>query len=107
MVFGLNDKQIMILAYLYDLRNTPETPPDPRLRIDLIAQHLKMKQQEVKKEIRGLIKRMFIKYITFERHGYCKILPRGIHEIEKRVKKTTEWEISTEKVGMEHSKTEG
>lgn len=106
LVWGLNEKQNLILTYLYDLRNTPESPPDLRLRIDLIAKYLRMKQREVRREIRVLTKKMFVKYITFEGHGYCKILPRGIKEVEKYAERTTKWEISTKRVGVEQSKRE-
>jgi len=106
MVFGMNDRQIRILAYLYDLKDTPQSPPDPRLLIASIAKYLEMTQREVRHEIKGLMKRLYIKHSTFEGQGYCKIMPRGIMEMEKHGVKTTKWEISTDRVGVEGSREE-
>jgi len=78
MVFGLNEKQRLILGYLYDLRNTPETPSDPRLEINSIAKYLGMTQREVRQALKKLVKWGYVKFFTFEGHSYYKILPRGI-----------------------------
>jgi len=106
MVFGLSEKQKRILMYLYDLRNSPESPPDPRLQISSIADSLEMKKWEVRKEIQKLCNGTFVKDYTFERKRYCKIMPRGIREIEKATEKESEWNIGTDGIGYRRKKRE-
>jgi hypothetical protein len=53
MVFGLDEKQRSILAYLYSLKDTPESPPDQRLSVGSIAKSLNMTQQEVKNKTKN------------------------------------------------------
>jgi DNA-binding Lrp family transcriptional regulator len=100
MLFGIDEKQKLIMAYLYNLRNTPESPPDERLSIRSIAKHLNMKQREVRDNIRKLIKQGYVGYFTFEGNGYCKLLPRGIFEMEKGVITETELAIGTDRLGV-------
>jgi DNA-binding MarR family transcriptional regulator len=73
MVFGMDEKQRLILAYLYYLRDTPESPPDQRLSVGLIAKHLNMTQQNVRNKIKKLIKWGYVSSFTFERRTYYKI----------------------------------
>jgi hypothetical protein len=92
--------------YLYDFRNRPVSPPDPRLGIVAIATSMKMTQKEVKDELKGLCKRLYAKHFTYEGSGYCKIMPRGTREVEKSEDKTSELEISTDKIGYTRKKRE-
>jgi hypothetical protein len=95
-VFGLSANQKDILMYLYSLRDSPESPPDSRLEIGSIAENLQMKQKEVREEIEGLCKKLFARHFTSEGHGYCRIMPRGIREVEKMNETESEWHIGTE-----------
>jgi len=106
MVFGLNDKQQQIMAYLYNLKDTPESPADQRLSVRLIATHLGMTQQEVKKQIQPLTTKGYAHWFIDQRIRYCKLLPRGIREIEKRIQKETEFDIGIENMRLKRKKTE-
>jgi DNA-binding MarR family transcriptional regulator len=106
MVFGLDEKQRSILAYLYSLKDTPESPPDQRLSVGSIAKSLNMTQQEVKNKTKKLVKWNYVGFFIFEGRRYYKILPRGILEMEKGTLKETEVEVSTEKVGVKRKTKE-
>ena len=106
MVFGLNENQREILAYLYSLKDTPKSPPDPRLSIQLHAKNLGILQKGVRKLMRGLVKRRYIGSVIIERRRHYYILPRGIRVIEKLSERRTEWEFSSERIGVKREKRE-
>jgi len=106
MVFGLSEKQKQIMAYLYELKDTPQKPPDPRLSVSLIARNLGITQREVREEVKGLIKRRYVGSLVIERERHYFLVPRGIREMEKFEEKLTEFEISTEKIGIKKKKRE-
>jgi len=102
----MSEKQRAIIAYLYQLRDTPQSPPDPRLSLPVIAERLGMTQKEVKKNASGLMKRHHVSYVIVERRRYYYILPRGIREIQKLTRKRTEIEISSKRIGIKKEKRE-
>ena len=106
MVFGMSEKQKLIMAYLYKLKDTPESPPDLRLSVGLIAKNLGMKQREVRKETRGLIKRHYVGSIVVEKRRYYYLTLRGTREMEKFVEKSTEWEFGSQRIGIKKKKKE-
>lgn len=106
MVFGMSELQNLIMGYLYSLKDTPQSPPDPRLSVVLIGKKLDMTQREVRKATKGLIKRRYVGYFITERRRHYYLLPPGIREIEKTLEKRSEWEVSTEKIGLKKEKRE-
>ena len=106
MVFGLNEKQSHILGYLYELKDGPQTPPDYRRSVSSMAKNLGMTQKEIRDEAKGLEKRRYVTYVLIERERHYSILPGGVHEVEKYDLKTTEVEVSSEKIGIKRKKSE-
>lgn len=106
MVWGLSKKQNLVLGYLYGLKDTPESPPDPRLEVSLIASNLGMTQREVRRLLEKLAKGRYVRFFRFEGRSYYKILPRGIHKIEEHIEKATTWEISTRRIGIKQTRRE-
>ena len=111
MVFGMSEKQKMIVQYLYRLKDTPEPPADSRRSVEAIARNLGMTQREVNRECVGLKKKDYVSYMMVDRYRHRRqrhysLTPRAIREIEKREEVTSRVRIGTKEIGWEKEKRE-
>jgi len=90
-ICGMTARKRLIMAYLYDLRDTPQEPPDDRLLARSIANRLELKLTEVKGDIEQLQRKGYVRYVSIERRRYHRLTPRGIHEHEEHVERTREY----------------
>jgi len=107
MVFGLSNNQRLIMAYLYQLEDKHEVPPDEAHSLMSIAKGVNIVKNDVKEETEGLIKKGYLHFIIHERQRYYYLLPPGRHEVEQYERKTSKFEISSKRIGYERGKEEG
>jgi hypothetical protein len=105
-MFGISEKGNAILELLFTLRDTPQSPPDPRITLFYIAEILGMTIEEAKIEIEKLEKRRYVVHIIIEGKRYYRLTQRGNFEIMKCDLKTTSIEASTDKIGVKRKKVE-
>lgn len=97
---GLNTLQKLALNFLYEMRNTPMAPPDPRLSLDGMTRVLGIHAESLFPELNALIKEGFIIQFWIEKKRFYKITVPGIREIEKHVITDIEGEFSTSRIGI-------
>ena len=103
-IWGLHVSQTVILNFLYELRNSPMTPPDARTSLCGIAKALGMNRNTVSKDLDALEKKDFVWQYLIVRTKYCRIALRGIREIEKVKTCTFQSEISTSGIGLKNER---
>jgi len=101
---GMNASQRLILNFLYELRNTPMMPPDPRISQAGIEQALGIQVDNLSLELNSLNKKGFILPLWIEGKKFYKITLAGIGEIEKCIVTTVEGELSTSRIGIKGEK---
>lgn len=102
----LSPTQKLVLNFLYEMRNTPMTPPDPRISNVGIAQALGMSTRKLSLELAALKRKGFVLPFWIDKSEYHKITLAGIHEVQKCMVTTIEGEMSTSKIGIRSAKKE-
>ena len=100
----MNTAQKLLLNFLYELRNTPMIPPDPRISYTGIGQALGTQISNLPVELAVLKEKGFVLPFQIEGKTNYKITLAGISEVEKCMVTTIEGEVSTSKIGIKARK---
>jgi hypothetical protein len=101
---GMTALERLILNFLYELRNTPMMPPDPRISHEGIERVLGIQVNDLSLELNALKKKGFILPLWIEGKKFYKITLAGVREIEKCMVTTVEGEVSTSRIGISGEK---
>jgi len=79
------------MAYLHDLRDTPQEPPDDRLLARAVANRLALKLNEVKEDLEALQRRGYVQYVIVERQRHYRLTPRGTRAHERHIEEAGDY----------------
>lgn len=92
--------QKLVLAYLYELRNTPMAPPDARLSILSIADTLGLKIDETARVLAQLEAKGYVYPFKIGRARFCKLTCFGAGEVRRTYEHWSEVEVSSSRLGF-------
>jgi hypothetical protein len=94
--------QERILSYLYQFNSSPDWTLD--LEVHNISSRLNVGVEEILEQLNNLQKKQFVLVQNIHGYSYCKILVKGIREINKQTTSTIRAMLTTREIGVEGEK---
>lgn len=90
----------LVLGYLYEFRNTPMAPPDPRLSGSSIARTLGIENDEAFEILVRLKKKGYVYPFRIGTRDFYRLTCFGTAEVEKYQENWAEVEVSSSRLGF-------